>query len=308
MILCCGEALIDMIPFPTEAGRDGFVPFPGGAVFNTAIALGRLGVPAGLLTGLSTDLFGQTIRTALKESGVDAAPSVVSDRPTTLAFVQLVDGQAQYQFFDENTAGRMLEPSEMPAQVDARAVFFGGINLAIEPCAEAYAALLLRSARGRVVMIDPNIRPRFIRDEARYRARLERMIALADIVKLSDEDIGWLIPQGTLGEKVAALHAAGPSLVIITRGAEGATAWMKDGRQVTVPARKVAVADTIGAGDTFNAGVLASLDRAGVLEKGRIARLPSAVVEEALALGVRAAAVTVSRSGANPPWDRELPD
>ena len=114
MILCCGEALIDMIPAPTTTGGEGFVPHAGGAVFNTAIALARLEAPTGLLTGLSTDMFGQMLDTTLADNGVARDMIVRSDRPTTLAFVQLVDGSAQYTFMDENSAGRMLRPTDMP--------------------------------------------------------------------------------------------------------------------------------------------------------------------------------------------------
>lgn len=309
MILCCGEALIDMIPFPTTAGRDGFVPFAGGAVFNTAIALGRLGAPAGMLTGLSTDMFGKQLAAALHDSHVDATPSVVSDRFTTLAFVELVNGQASYDFHDENTAGRMLTPADMPELgPEVTALFLGGISLMIEPCADAYAALLAQAGGTRAVMLDPNIRPGFIRDPARYRVRLMAMLAQSDIVKVSDEDLAWIIPgPGDFDAKVAALHDAGPALVVVTRGGDGATGYMAGRAPVSVGAERVTVVDTIGAGDTFNAGLLASLSASGWLTKDRLGALPDAALADALRLGAQAAAVTVSRSGANPPWRHELP-
>lgn len=308
MILCCGEALIDMIPAPTRDGREGFVPNCGGAVFNTAIALGRLGVPAGMVTGLSSDLFGQQLRQGLQDSGVDTALAVTSSRPSTLAFVQLQNGQASYSFFDENSAGRMLTPDDMPAlPASASALYFGGISLACEPGAEAYAALLEREGAARAVMLDPNIRPAFIRDAAGYRARLDRMLRLADIVKVSDEDLDWLLPGGqSEAEKAASLHARGPSLVIVTRGSDGAAGYLAGQDPVQVPAPKAMVADTVGAGDTFNAGVLASLWQQGRLSRAALAALAPADLAEALAHGARVAAVTVSRPGANPPWASEL--
>ena len=114
MILCCGEALIDMLPRVTAQGETAFAPYPGGAVFNTAVALGRLGAPAAFFSGLSTDLFGDMLRASLAASRVDVSLTHISDRPTTLAFVRLVDGQAEYQFHDEGSAGRMLaEPREV---------------------------------------------------------------------------------------------------------------------------------------------------------------------------------------------------
>ncbi len=304
MILCCGEALIDMLPRETAAGEAAFAPYAGGAVFNTAIALGRLGAPAGFFSGLSSDLFGDVLRQTLAESHVDSSPAHVSPRPTTLAFVRLVDGSATYAFYDENTAGRMLTPADLP-QVAAQALFFGGISLVGEPCGGAYEALQAREAGRAVTMIDPNIRPGFITDEGSYRARLDRMLALADIVKLSDEDLHWIMGPGDIATLARGMCDRGPALVCITEGAKGATGYSR-AHTVTVAATPVTVADTVGAGDTFNAGVLASLAQAGVLTKAGIAALDDATLRAALTLGVRAAAVTVSRPGANPPWAHEL--
>ncbi|WP_108859634.1 carbohydrate kinase [Ruegeria sp. Alg231-54] len=308
MILCCGEALIDMIAEPTVSGSRGFVPHSGGAVFNTAIALGRLGAPAGLLTGLSTDMFGHQLADALQASHVEASHVIRSDRPTTLAFVQLVDGHATYSFVDENSAGRMLMPEDMPKQLPTvSALYFGGISLACEPCADAYAALLERHGSDRAVMLDPNIRPGFIKDQSRYRTRLNRMIAQSDIVKVSDEDLDWIVPgPETLAEKVPLLLQAGPSVVIVTRGSDGASGYLVDGSETSVPVKAVEVVDTVGAGDTFNAGVLAELDRAGRLTKANLRTLDPDVLRAALAKGADVAAITVSRAGANPPWAHEL--
>jgi fructokinase len=308
MILCCGEALIDMIAEPTVSGSRGFVPHSGGAVFNTAIALGRLGAPAGLLTGLSTDMFGQQLADALQASHVEASHVIRSDRPTTLAFVQLVDGHATYSFVDENSAGRMLMPEDMPKQLPTvSALYFGGISLACEPCADAYAALLERHGSDRAVMLDPNIRPGFIKDQSRYRTRLNGMIAQSDIVKVSDEDLDWIVPgPETLAEKVPLLLQAGPSVVIVTRGSDGASGYLVDGSETSVPVKAVEVVDTVGAGDTFNAGVLAELDRAGRLTKANLRTLDPDVLRAALAKGADVAAITVSRAGANPPWAHEL--
>ena len=308
MILCCGEALIDMIAAPTVSGEHGFVPHSGGAIFNTAIALGRLDVQAGLLTGLSTDMFGEQLTATLQISHVSTSHVIRTDRPTTLAFVQLHDGHATYSFVDENTAGRMLRPEDMPDQLPGvSALCFGGISLACEPCADAYAALLDRHGPDRAVMLDPNIRLDFIRDQTRYRTRLNRMIAQADIVKVSDEDLDWIIPgPESPGEKIPPLLQAGPAIVIVTKGGAGATGYRADGTEVAVPVRKVAVVDTVGAGDTFNAGVLAQLERDGHLNKSALRNLSAGNLCAALELGAQVAAVTVSRAGANPPWAHEL--
>ena len=309
MILCCGEALIDMIPSPTtEGGRDGFVPHSGGAVFNTAIALGRLGARAGMITGLSTDMFGQQLDASLRASHVDTSRVIRSDRPTTLAFVKLTDGHATYSFFDENSAGRMIGAEDLPAlSQEVPSLFFGGISLAVEPCADTYAELMAREGATRAVMMDPNIRPGFIKDVNRYRERLARMLTLTDIVKVSDEDLNWIYPGAeALQDKLDMLRGAGPRLVVLTKGSAGATAYLADGRSVDVAAQKVMAVDTVGAGDTFNAGVMASLSTQGLLTKGAIADLTPDQVRTALDLAARSAAITVSRAGANPPWREEL--
>ena len=311
MILSCGEALIDMLPRDSTEGEPAFAPYAGGAVFNTAIALGRLGAPAGFLSGLSTDLFGDVLRATLAASHVDTGHAILSDRPTTLAFVKLTNGQASYAFYDENTAGRLIRPSDLPAlPASITAMFFGGISLMVEPGGATYEALMAREAASRVTMIDPNIRPSFIADAAHYRARIARMIALADIVKLSDEDLHWLEGDGDIttlarGILTRGRSGMGPKVVFITEGAAGARGiTARD--EVFVAAQKVTVADTVGAGDTFNAGVLAALHQAGALTKPALADLSADLIRDALSLGTRAAAITVSRPGANPPWAHEL--
>lgn len=308
MILCCGEALIDMIPSVNEEGQPSFTPHAGGSVFNTAIALGRLRVRTGFLSGLSNDLFGNLLRNALAGSHVDSNMAIVSERPTTLAFVQLTNGHATYSFYDENTAGRQLDPSTLPdiPEVTA-ALYFGGISLITEPCAEFYASLAVREASDRVIMVDPNIRADFIKDEQAYRARLDRLIAHADIVKVSDEDLNWIIPGSlALSDKVSQICAKGPSMVILTKGGAGAAANAQGRAMVNVKSRQVDVVDTVGAGDTFNAGVLAKLSEMGLLTKEALKKITDAEIEKALEHGVRVAAITVSRSGANPPWVQEL--
>ncbi|QBX99731.1 carbohydrate kinase [Rhodophyticola sp. CCM32] len=307
MILCCGEALIDMLPRKTEDGAAGFAPYPGGAVFNTALALARLGAETGLFTGLSRDLFGQRLENVLRLNAVNSDRIARSDRPTTLAFVTLTDGQAEYAFYDENTAGRLLAQADLPQDLTGvEALFFGGISLAVEPCADAYEALCLRAPEAQLIMIDPNIRPDFIADAERYRARLARMLAVADVVKLSDEDLIWLEGDGDLASLARGLLDKGPKLVLITEGRDGVTAYSASGA-VQVPAQAVEVVDTVGAGDTFNAGFLAGLSEAGMLTKAAIAKgLDKAVLTTALSLGVAAAAVTVSRAGANPPQREDV--
>ncbi|MCG7624744.1 carbohydrate kinase family protein [Epibacterium sp. Ofav1-8] len=308
MILCCGEALIDMIPNKTLDGQEAFVPHSGGAVFNTAIALGRLGRSTALLSGVSTDLFGAQLDAALGQSGVGTQYLIRSDLPTTLAFVKLENGHAKYAFYDENTAGRMIAAAALPVvQSDVGALFFGGISLACEPCADTYATLLERDGGRRAVVMDPNIRPGFAPDEQRYRARLMAMLAQADMVKVSDEDLAWILPeQDGLLSQARALQALGPAVVLVTKGAEGAIGVLPGGETVEVAAEPAEVVDTVGAGDTFNAGVMARLDEQGLLTKEALRQLAPDALKLALAHGARVAAITVARAGANPPWATEL--
>lgn len=308
MLLCCGEALIDMIPEETTDGTTAFAPRSGGAIFNTAIALGRLGVPASFLSGISTDLFGQQLLSDLYASNVDTAHVMRSDRPTTLAFVQLTKGHAKYDFYDENTAGRMLHAHDFPNLTDdISALYCGGISLACEPCGEAYSRFISWEGRNRVVMLDPNIRPSFIKDQNSYRERLSELLEVTDILKVSDEDLIWITGAGTSIDGAArSLLDQGPSVVIVTKGKNGAIAFTKSGHSVHAAAQEVNVVDTVGAGDAFNAGVLAHLYECSQLTANDVAGLDSSTLKSALEFGASVAARTVSRAGANPPWQDEI--
>ncbi|RUU50450.1 carbohydrate kinase [Mesorhizobium sp. M2C.T.Ca.TU.002.02.1.1] len=306
MILCCGEALIDMLPRTTTEGEAAFAPYVGGAVFNSAVALGRLGAPAGFFSGLSSDLFGGQLREALGASKVSSTYAHTSPKPTTLAFVRLTNGQATYTFYDENTAGRMLTIEDLPKLgAEIEAMLFGAISLISEPAGSAYEEFMRREHEARVMMLDPNIRPNFIPDKAKHLRRIREMMAMADIVKLSDEDLKWFDEAGSHEDVVRNWLDRGPKFIVVTHGGEGAVGYSKT-HKVTVMPRKVKVVDTVGAGDTFNAGILASLHEQGLLTKAAIGSLSEDAIRKALELGAKAAAVTVSRAGANPPWRHEI--
>ncbi|AUH34332.1 carbohydrate kinase family protein [Paracoccus tegillarcae] len=301
MILCTGESLIDMVP------DDGcFRPLAGGAVYNTTVALGRLGVPTAYFWPISRDPFGEQLLRPLVEAAVDIDLCPRTDRPTTLAFVTLTGGEARYSFYDEGSAGRMLATDDLPAlPADISALFAGGISLVPDPCGAAVEALITREAARLPVMLDPNIRPFFIQDEAAYRARLSRLIPQADIVKLSGDDLEWLHPEKSHEDAARHVLDQGPRVVLQTGGSAGARAYWA-GETVFAPSVRTEVADTIGAGDTFNAGVLASLMQQGMLKKSALGELTTDHLNKALTLGAQAAAVTVSRHGANPPWAHEM--
>ena len=306
MILCCGEALIDFLPRKTADGATAYQPFCGGSVYNTAIALGRLGVPVGLYTGLSTDFFGDMLQEGLKASKVSLKYTKVWEKPSTLAFVKLTKGHARYSFFDDNSSGRMLTKRDWPKlEKKVQALHFGSISLIPEPGGDTLEGLLKREAKSRVISVDPNIRPGMIKDRRAHLARLHRMIALADIVKVSDEDVAWMTGKDDLKAAAKKWLKLGAKIVVVTRGGEGVTAFTS-GYSLSQPARKVKVADTVGAGDTFTAGLLTALRAAKLLGKKKLAAISEADLGAALAFAARAAAVTCSRPGADPPWAKEL--
>lgn len=251
-------------------------------------------------------MMGDILRETLRASNVDFSYCATLSRPTTIAFVKLIDGHATYAFYDENTAGRMITEAELPALgSDCEALHFGAISLIPEPCGSTYEALLMREHQSRVISLDPNIRPGFIKDKQAHMARILRMAAKSDIVKFSDEDLEWFGVEGD--EETLARHWLhhGAKLVVVTRGAKGAVGYTANFK-VEVASERVEVVDTVGAGDTFDAGILASLKMQGLLTKAQVASLTEEQIRKALALGAKAAAVTVSRAGANPPFAHEI--
>ena len=178
-------------------------------------------------------------------------------------------------------------------------------SLVNDPAASTYEALQARDCGSRVTMVDPNIRPGFIKDKQAHLGRICRMAAMSDIIKFSDEDLEWFGISGNHDELAAYWLGRGAKFVVVTKGAEGATGYTNSVK-VSVPSERVKVVDTVGAGDTFDAGILAALKHGDLLTKARVATLDEKVVRDALSLGAKAAAVTVSRAGANPPWAHEL--
>jgi fructokinase len=306
MILCCGEALIDFLPRKGADGADVYQPFNGGSIYNTAIALGRLGVPVSYFGGLSTDFFGDSLVQGLKESLVDIQPAKIQARDTTMAFVKLTDGQARYSFIDAASAGRMLTKKDLPKlSKSCAALHFGSISLIPEPCGGTYEALLKRESKTRVISLDPNIRPTLIAKKRDHLARLNRLIALCDILKISDEDVAWMTGHHDLAKAAKVWLKKGPKIVAITKGGDGVEIYTK-AFSFMQTAPKVVVADTVGAGDTFTAGLLATLFKDGNLTKKKLAAISENDLRHAVDFAARAAAVTCTRPGANPPWAKEI--
>jgi fructokinase len=307
MIVAIGEALIDLVPADGPNG-DALLPCPGGSPYNTAIAAARLGAGAAFIGRLSTDPFGERLYARLAANGVGEAFISRTDRPTSLAVVQLnARREARYAFYLRGTADASLSPADLPDVPDAvEAILFGSISLVLEPLGSAVAALVRREAGRRVLSFDPNIRPDLMADRAAYLARFEALAALAHIVKLSDADLAFLYPGAAPEAALSALEAAAPAarLIALTRGADGATLVRRgpDGRRrLDRPARPTTVVDTIGAGDTFHAALAAFLSRLGRLSPERLGTLSDAELGAALDFAQAAAALVCARRGAEPP-------
>lgn len=296
--------MIDLVPQgPTGvgAGLPALAPRLGGGPYNTAVALGRLGSPVAFCSRISADAFGDALVDGLRAAGVEVSYVQRGAEPTTLAVASIgADGSAGYSFYVEGTADRLFTaPERLPDGV--RAVSFGTCSLVLEPGASAYEELMRReAARGVFTALDPNIRAGLIPDADAYRARFKSWLPSVSLLKLSEDDASWL--GGTPREWLA----SGPGAVVMTRGGEGLTVFTRDGDEWSVPGEQVDVVDTIGAGDTVNAALLHGLSARDALSAESLAGLGEDSWAAVLRFAARAAAVTVSRAGAEPPYAKEL--
>jgi fructokinase len=304
-VVVAGDALIDLTPTTTVRGHLAYEPHPGGSCLNIAVGLGRLGVPTAFLARLSSDAFGQMLRTHLAASGVQGGYFVDTDDLTTLAAVHLRDGQATYSFHAVGAADRGLLPEHLRPLPTGAALHLGSIALALEPVASALEGLMRAEAGRRVISLDPNVRPGLIKDREAYLHRFEGWLPLVDIVKLSAEDLSWLYPDRPHDKVVAGWHAAGVLLVIVTHDEEGASA-STSAAAASVATPSVAVVDTVGAGDAFMSGALAHLHEQRLLARGALQSLDAAGLTELLETACLVAADTCTRAGAEPPRRRDL--
>lgn len=296
VIVVAGESLIDLVPQGEGEPLPVLLPRLGGGPYNTAVALGRLGAQVTFCSRVSTDSFGEALLAGLRTAGVGTALVQRGPEPTTLAVAAIsTDGSAGYGFYAQGSADRLFElPPRLPDAV--RALALGTCSLVLEPGASAYEALLRREAgRGVFTLLDPNIRARLIPDAAAYRSRFTGWLPDVSLLKLSEDDAEWLggVPEG-------------PAAVVLTRGGDGLTVRTRGGLEVSVPATRVLVADTIGAGDTVNAALLHALAARDVLSADAVSGLEPAAWAEVLSFAARAAAVTCSRTGAEPPYAADL--
>jgi fructokinase len=306
VIVVCGEALIDLTHGAHDAPMH-YVGHEGGGPCNTAVALGRLGTPTGFLGRLGVDRFAQALRVHMGTSNVDLRYVVDSTDPTMLAVATIGEGgNAEYAFYLTGTADVGLTVPTLPQLADAvRVLHFGTLALALEPVGSALCALAAREKSKRLIALDPNVRLVAIADVDSYRARIEEMVGLADVVKISDADLAGLWPNVGVDEQARLLFQSGPALLCVTRGGDGVSVHHHSG-VFHVASARVEVVDTIGAGDTFNAALLHHLVQTGVDTRALILGMSSEAVRTAVEYAVRAAAVTCTRAGANPPWAHEL--
>jgi len=292
-----GEVLIDLIPI--GAARK---PVVGGGPANTAKALANLGIDTQFIDGISFDQYGQMAKDGLVTVGVKLDYVKYLDKPTCLATVSLSEsGSATYEFVIENTATFDFSLDWLPKpQTDLPSLLhIGTLATVIEPGASALFEWVQTVVKVAPVVFDPNIRPAVLSDRSQYVAQVERWMAISSAVKVSDEDIKWLYPSLDVERVVNKWLKKGPSLIVVTHGAAGLTGYRKDAK-LTVNAVKVKVADTVGAGDTIGAILVEAI------VKGGLDSLTGQRLETMLKRAAKAAAITVSRVGANPPTFQEL--
>ena len=292
-----GEVLIDLIPDGLERK-----PIVGGGPANTAKALSKLGIDTQFIDGISTDDYGQMAKAELVASGAKLDYVKYSDKPTCLAIVSLSDsGSASYKFVIENTATFDFTSDWLPNPQSERPslLHIGTLATAIEPGAAVLFDWAQSVAKVAPIVFDPNIRPAVISDRKQYLAQVERWVSISSAVKVSDEDIMWLYPNLEIDQVVNNWLTKGPALIVVTNGDKGLAGY-RDGEKVSVDAIKVAVADTVGAGDTVGAILVEAIVKDG------LDNLSGVRLEMMLKRAAKAAAITVSRSGANPPTLKEI--
>ncbi len=307
MIICAGESLIDMVSF---RGEPEYTPHVGGSNFNSSIALGRLGADCYYFGAVSNDSYGELIENTLRHSKVKEDFVIKTNRPTTLAYADVVDGIAEYTFVDEHSAGRLLDQTSLKPFVNrvmkAKALLVGGISLQAEPCGSSWQWLVEEVSGHLPIYFDANIRPDFIENKRNYFDRFVELTTKVDIIKISEEDYRYLYGAQDFNKVSKDWLDNGVKLVIFTLGAEGSKVIYDNGKEVFVKSKKVDVVDTIAAGDSFNGGFLYSLDGQGLLDRESLDIISATQLEKALSYANKVASITVTKKGANPPWIDEI--
>jgi fructokinase len=307
MLLSCGDALIDFVPVAAANGREAVIPSVGGSCLNVAIGLARLGAPTGFVGGVSTDLFGRMIADHAAASGVDLEFATRTDHQTTLAFVRTMAGESQYAFYDAETASRnwSYERGSIPFEV-VEAVHIGSTTLVNERSAAETQAMIADARESATVSFDPNCRPNLVKDKQGYLARMDAFAGSADVIRMSDIDFHYIYGDEAYAARIDTLMARSASLIIVTRGVNGALAWHRKTGLLEVKAPIVKLVDTIGAGDSFQAALLFALHKLRRLGRKRLRDISAGELRRALSFAASCAAVTCTRVGADPPRSGEI--
>lgn len=310
LLTCMGEILIDFLPQTDDSGTTtGFSLHPGGAPFNVAVGVARLGQPVAFLSKMADDFFGRYLRRYMQEQGITT--DFVLQQPqgrTTLAFVATEAGEPVYTFYNTQTADTLMDIHEFPPAVFSDTSILhcvGSVSMLGGTTPDAVLSTAARLKGKALISFDPNVRAHMLEDEQRYRERLNRMLTLADVVKVSAADLGWLRPAETPEAVALDLIRQGVALVVVTRGSQGVLAFR--GSSASTPERwhlpsfPVQVVDTVGAGDSFSGGMLASLVQRSIHSREALLHLEASELEHVLQYGAAVSAITCTRAGANPP-------
>ena len=313
VIAVAGEALVDLVPAPVGGY---FEIAPGGSPANVALGLARLGVPSRLLARISDDLLGKRIREHLTHNGVQLDHAVDAKEQTSLAMVSLdADGVPAYDFRISGTADWQWTPPEVSGALDPGAtgpvvaLHSGSLALTMAPGDAVLRDLMMRASESMTVSYDPNCRPLLMGNPEAVLDGVHQILHVADVVKVSSEDLNWLVPGMTPEQVVDDWLSRGPRLVAVTLGSDGVLAGTRSGLRARRPGISVKVIDTVGAGDTFSSALLAGLHAAGVLgadKRDQLAALDYSTLDELLHDAVLAAAICCSRRGADPPTRGDL--
>lgn len=308
MFVVCGEALFDFF-LATEDGPAsvGFAAHAGGSPFNVAIGLARLDQRSALLTGISTDMLGERLRLVLESEGVSTDYAIATDRPTTISLVGLdTHGVPAYQFYDAGSADTGVVEADLPAlRPEVTGIHFGSYSIVAQPVADAFAALA-KAESGRFISLDPNIRPTVEPDMDKWRRRIDALTEHAHFVKVSAEDLEIVYPGRSRDAVAEEWIGHGVRLVVVTDGGSTAQAWTAGGLTSRASPPKVRVIDTVGAGDTFQAAMLAQLHAAPGGPREAIDDLDQSTLDAMIDYAARAAAITCSRRGADLPRTADL--
>ncbi|NNA69854.1 carbohydrate kinase family protein [Pseudomonas gessardii] len=312
MYLVCGEALFDFFSQEDASGQASKVNFKaiaGGSPFNVAVGLRRLGIEVGLLAGLSSDYLGQRLRQVLRDEGVRDDYLVEFAAPTTLAMVALgANGSPHYSFRGEGCADRQLQLGHLPVlDAQVRGLHFGSFSLVVQPVADSLLALLRRESGQRLISLDPNVRLNPEPDIEVWRQRVAELVQHADLIKVSDEDLHLLYPGQAPKSVLQGWLQYRCQLIFLTRGGQGATVFSRQHGSWSAPAVPVVMADTVGAGDTFQAALIAWLTEQQLDSVDGVQGLAREQIDAMLRFAIRAAALTCGKTGPDLPYRQQLP-